>query len=241
MNWRGRDHSRPFLWADCVPPPRSAPPRIGVPVLNGTVQHPTRLIAGTKDTYVSGQYAGSQAFVVTPTGIRFLDTPTGQNNHATAINDAGQVVGQVGGVGIAPQAILWSSDGSSLELNEFPNSYGSGIGGVNSINSQGQVVGIALTLDGIAEHAFLWIPGGRGMVDLNDLIDPASGWRLEQATGINDVDQIIGFGIFDGSERGFLLTPVSPVPLPPALPLIASGLVTLAFIGVSRRGRPEKV
>ena len=51
--------------------------------------------------------------------------------------------------------------------------------------------------------AFLYSDGQ--MQDLNSLIAPNSGWTLREATGINDANQIVGFG---ASFRAFLLTPV---------------------------------
>ena len=47
------------------------------------------------------------------------------------------------------------------------------------------------------------------MIDLNTTIDPASGWRLITATGINDSGQIVGSGKNKaGQSHAFLLTPV---------------------------------
>jgi probable HAF family extracellular repeat protein len=70
------------------------------------------------------------------------------------------------------------------------------------------------------------------MQDLNSLIDPSSGWYLEDANGINDAGQIVGTGIDpSGMTEAFLLTP-TPEP--------ASGsLVVLAACGalLARRRR----
>ena len=47
------------------------------------------------------------------------------------------------------------------------------------------------------------------MADLNRLVPPASGWQLQDATGINAQGQIVGRGIApDGHVHAFLLTPV---------------------------------
>jgi len=45
------------------------------------------------------------------------------------------------------------------------------------------------------------------------LIPEGSGWELSGALSINNAEQIVGYGTFDGEQRGFLLTPVS-VPEP---------------------------
>ena len=55
-------------------------------------------------------------------------------------------------------------------------------------------------------HAFVYIDGK--MWDLNDLIQPNSGWRLDWATGINDFGQIVGNGRFLDASRSFRLDPV---------------------------------
>ncbi len=50
------------------------------------------------------------------------------------------------------------------------------------------------------------------MQNLNDLIDPSSGWTL-MATGINDAGQIVGAGFNpQGEYHAFLLTPIVPEP-----------------------------
>ena len=47
------------------------------------------------------------------------------------------------------------------------------------------------------------------MLDLNSLIDPASGWVVTRANAINDRGQITGVGRFNGGfEVAVLLTPV---------------------------------
>ena len=62
------------------------------------------------------------------------------------------------------------------------------------------------------------------MLDLNTLIDPASGWVLNQARGINDSGQIAGFGTIGGQTHAFLLT---LTPEPASLSLLALGGMAL--------------
>ena len=52
-------------------------------------------------------------------------------------------------------------------------------------------------------HAFLY-SNGVGF-DLNSLIDPASGWVLESADGINNKGQITGGGTIGGEYHAFVL------------------------------------
>ncbi|MBK7472881.1 MAG: DUF3466 family protein, partial [Betaproteobacteria bacterium] len=79
------------------------------------------------------------------------------------------------------------------------------LGGTSSyaygINNSGQVVGEADTASGA--RAFVWQNGV--MKDLNDLIDPNSGWVLTRATAINNAGHIVGYGGHNGLVRAFLL------------------------------------
>jgi probable HAF family extracellular repeat protein len=100
------------------------------------------------------------------------------------------------------------------------------------INASGQVVGSSVVSNNIVTHAFLY--SGGDLVDLNTLIDPGLGWTLHTANGINDNGQIVGQGFIGGvSFRAFLLTPITPVPVPAAVWLFGSALAGMGVI--SRR------
>jgi probable HAF family extracellular repeat protein len=84
----------------------------------------------------------------------------------------------------------------------------------DSINDLGQVVGYSNTFGG-GKHAFLATvnaSNGATMVDLNSLLPTnqqyANGgpWVLQEATGINDSGQIVGYGTYNGVEAGFALS-----------------------------------
>ena len=70
------------------------------------------------------------------------------------------------------------------------------LGGLDSIgidiNNKGQVVGwyTGKNYQGYFRHAFVY--RNNKMVDLNNLIDPASGWELFGANSINDAGWIVG-------------------------------------------------
>jgi hypothetical protein len=78
---------------------------------------------------------------------------------------------------------------------------------VAGINHRGDAVGSSnrFSLD---SHALLF-SGGR-TYDLNDLIDPTTGWTLIHAFDINNHGQIVGWGQVNGKSAGFLLDPIRP-------------------------------
>jgi probable HAF family extracellular repeat protein len=178
----------------------------------------------------SGQVAGSslkngdsayRAFLwkpTTPNGtsgtMHDLGTLGGTESFGGTINSSGQVAGFSYTTGHANyHAYLWTpttpngTSGTMLDLGT--------LGGLNSysynVGAGGQVVGaseVAVTSN--STHAFLYTNGG-GMVDLNTLIDPLSGWELSDAADINDAGQITGQGLFGGQYHAYLLTPI-PIP-----------------------------
>jgi probable HAF family extracellular repeat protein len=86
------------------------------------------------------------------------------------------------------------------------------LGGLNSysynVGASGLVVGASeFELTSADAHAFLY-KSGSGMLDLNTLIDPLSGWELTDAAGINDAGQITGQGLINGEYHAYLLTPI---------------------------------
>jgi probable HAF family extracellular repeat protein len=75
-----------------------------------------------------------------------------------------------------------------------------------AINNDGAVTGIAF-LDDFTHRAFVYT-SSQGMVDLNSLIDPVTGWTLFDALAISDTGQITGYGLTGGETHAYLLTPV---------------------------------
>jgi hypothetical protein len=68
-------------------------------------------------------------------------------------------------------------------------------------------------------------------VDLNTLIDPASGWTLNIASAISDTNWITGQGTFDpdgpGAQPAYKRLFLLQVPEPASLPLLSLGGLAL--------------
>ena len=91
-----------------------------------------------------------------------------------------------------------------------------------AINNRHKIVGYITSGE---QHAFIFQNGTN--TDLNDVIDPNSGWLLEVATGINEKGQIVGVGTHPVyTLRAFLLTPVLWVQI-----TSRSGSVSIQFTG----------
>lgn len=143
------------------------------------------------------------AFMTDSSGLHDLGTlPGDKSSYALAINGADEVVGcSSNNANRACHAFAYEH-GNMLALGALP---GTTLSEAEAVNSAGQVVGMSYSVSG-PTHAFLWTADG-GLVDLNQMLPPASGWNLMNATGINSHGQITGWGTKGGPQRAFLLTP----------------------------------
>jgi probable HAF family extracellular repeat protein len=159
-----------------------------------------------------------------------LGTLGGSSSEGDGINDSGQIAGSSGTASGATHAFFY--DGAMHDLGTLGGSLSEG----RAINSSGQIVGDSFIAGNSLTHAFVY-DETHGMQDLNSLIDPLSGWSLENAYGINDRGQITGTGIlttqFDSPHYAFVLT---PVPEPSSIVLVALGVMgLLGYVSSARR------
>jgi len=114
---------------------------------------------------------------------------------ATAINDAGQVVGGFVAADGTRHAFITGPDGMGMrELGTLGGEYTEARG----INNAGQVVGYSQTAEG-TYHSFITGPDGMGMRDLGSF------WVV---AGVNDVGQVMGTSsTADGTRYAFISGP----------------------------------
>jgi probable HAF family extracellular repeat protein len=130
-----------------------------------------------------------------------------------ALNNGNVVVGHTGGYG-GWTAAMWA-DGQTTELGWLA---GGNYSYATDINDSGEIVGTSTVRGAQGEnvyHGFVYRNGN--LLDLNTLINRASGWTITGAKAINEKHQILVDAI-DKSGKTFslLLTPDAPASLAPA-------------------------
>jgi probable HAF family extracellular repeat protein len=124
-----------------------------------------------------------------------------RDSSASAINDAGVVVGAIEPE-FANGFLAFRYEGGQMDtIPGLPNAYASLPWAINNHN---QIVGMT-DFANLTEVATLFQDGVA--YDLNTLIEPGSGWQLFAASDMNDQGQIVGVGTYQGSAHAFLLTP----------------------------------
>jgi hypothetical protein len=122
---------------------------------------------------------------------------------AYAVNSSGTAVGYstkyISGVYYGDQAVRWdASSATAIELGGLGNGYETF---ALAVNDSGTAVGWARpTISGIF-RALAWRSDGNA-IDLNTMIDPASGWTLNQAYSISNTGWVTGVGVFDSDGPG---------------------------------------
>jgi uncharacterized membrane protein len=140
------------------------------------------------------------AFLYEKGVMRALPTPVDYASAAVRINVRGQAVGytyRINEEATTKRAVLWDKGMMKTLLDVQSDA--------RDINRWGQVVGGRFDPSG----AFLYEPG-KGVRDLNALIDPASGFSIGSVQGINDRGQIVGFACKEQLCGPIMLDPVRP-------------------------------
>jgi probable HAF family extracellular repeat protein len=163
-----------------------------------------------------------------------LGTFGGNYGHSWSINNHDQVVGEIGAPllngntqSIYPRHAFLYDGGVVTDLGAML--FG-GDSTARDINDLGQIVGATDTAQG--RQAFVYATGG--MVLLDALIDPALGWTVQEANGINELGQIAGTACKAGLCYAVRLDLATAVPEPAGVLLLAVGLLALT---VARRAR----
>lgn len=122
---------------------------------------------------------------------------------ATAINNAGDIVGRSGVNGSTSSQAFLYRQGKLIDLGAqlgFASSEATGI------NNAGTIVGTGALQAGTAQQPFIARHGQLTL--LNALPEvTAAGWVLTTATAINDAGQVVGTGTVNGQQRAYMLSP----------------------------------
>lgn len=162
-----------------------------------------------------GTLNSQQGFLLHPDGaFSIISVPGSTFTDAMGINNVGQIVGRFRDAGFAEHGFLYS--GGIFSPISVPGSLWTNASG---INTAGDIVG--------SFHDGTTIRGFHYSNSLFSIIDPESS-VLTYASGINDAGHIVGtFYSPTGGYHGFV---ASPVPLPAALLLFATGLASLGLL-----------
>ena len=123
-------------------------------------------------------------------------------NDARGINNSGKIVGW-GVTNGQEQAFLYSN-GQITKIGVLAGGTNSFAFGINNSNA---IVGASTLTNGLTK-AFVWKNGN--LTNLDQLLPPNFNWDLREARGINDRGEIVGWGVTNGQEHAFLLSPNTP-------------------------------
>jgi probable HAF family extracellular repeat protein len=144
------------------------------------------------------------AFLYECEEMKDLGTLGGQYSIAYAINARGQVVGEASTPMLRENRAFLYYRGTLRNLGVLP---GGEFSSARDINDSGQVVGLVVGHTGEVPYQKGFLYEARRMRDLNTLIDPASGWSITNADGINNNGQIAATGCRAGVCYALRLDP----------------------------------
>lgn len=148
-------------------------------------------------------------------GVFWGERLPGWHGEANDLNDQGFVVGRAFWDG-ETHAALWTPEGAIQDLGTLGGSWGEAV----AINARGQIIGQSDTKTS-PRQPFLYQDGV--MYNLLTLVsaEDNADWGIMSQTftplAINDLGQIVGYGVYRGKTRGFVMVPEGiEQPLPPS-------------------------
>jgi probable HAF family extracellular repeat protein len=171
---------------------------------------------------------GNRAFLWDETnGMQNLGTlEGGGGSSARAINNLGQVVGDVGFPLNETRAFIWDAENGMRPL-ESPEGL---LSEACDINDAGQIVGRA----GRNGFAALWENGEILNIDVE--VGHPAGWGGIRILAINNSGQMVGWG--ENPEDQYRALLLTPVPEPAAGAMLLAGALALAALGRLRARGP---
>jgi len=124
-------------------------------------------------------------------------------NNLQAINDCGQAAGVSLNLSTGRIEAFRQQRGERIALGTLGGSFSI----ARDINNCGEIVGASLTEGDENFHGFIY--RGDRLRDLNDFLNPETGWELIQAVAINNHGEIVAIGSHKGEDRIVLLRPKS--------------------------------
>jgi probable HAF family extracellular repeat protein len=199
--------------------PGSDPPhRLAVAGFNGINDH--GLMVGTTYFLLSPFHAAfaregdSRVTELSPPGRESLGM-------ASAVNNAGTIVGYQSGAEGSVEAAIFQEDGTFQLLGTLglEESFALDVNQVDVIVGSAVAYGIG---GQVIPKAFVY--ENQQMLDLLTLSDNPDGWTLVEATAINELGVIVGNAVFDGQRRAFMAIPI-PEPIACYLAVICGVLI----------------
>jgi probable HAF family extracellular repeat protein len=167
---------------------------------------------------------GHSTDLISTVGIVLAKPGEYVDGSATAINAKGDMLITVWQSGAPIQSYYYSASSHAAFIMPTPTGGGSFVAA--ALNNNDQVVGGGYLYTDPA-HSTVTSLGTLTM--LTSLLNANSGWTNLNATGINDLGQIVGQGTYDGQQVAFLMTP-DAIETPEPATIVMWGLVVAASV-----------